>query len=287
MLKTKQKIKLARLVQILVMAVRTVAGRGSHTRTTRSGLQWQLDLNEGIDFSIWLLGSFEPETVRCHRQIVRPGDVVLDIGANIGAHTLFLAQEVGPAGRVIAFEPTDYAFAKLNRNVGLNPGLSNRVQCLQFLLGEADLPGVTGKPLYSSWPLKEEGDLHHLHQGRLMTTTGASTRTLDSAIAGLALPRVDCIKLDIDGAECAMLRGASQVLTRWHPTIIMELAPYVLEEKGTSLGELVGLLATHGYGLADAASGRALAMDAVALQALIPPGASLNVVARPRTAAAG
>lgn len=284
MLKTKQKIKLARLIQVVVMAARRLTGNGPITRVTRKGLNWELDLNEGIDFSIWLLGSFEPETVRCHRAIVRSGDTVLDIGANVGAHTVFLAQEVGPNGRVIAFEPTDYAFDKLSRNISLNPNLAGRVTCLQYLLGDTDVAAGPSKPLYSSWPLKDEAGLHHLHQGRLMTTERASTRTLDSAIASLGLGRVDCVKLDIDGAECSMLRGAGQVLSRWHPTIIMELAPYVLEEKGASLEELVGLLQTYDYGLTDAASGKALSMDAKTLHALIPPGASLNVVARPRAA---
>ena len=281
MLKTKQKIKLAHLAQTMVMGARKLAGRNAATQTRRHGIAWDLDLNEGIDFSIWLLGSFEPETVRCHQAIVRQGDIVLDIGANIGAHTLFLAQEVGPTGKVIAFEPTDYAFAKLRRNVAINPALAGRIQCLQFLLGDTDEPDAPAKSLYSSWPLKDEIGTHHLHQGRLMTTKGARTHRLDSAIATLGLEHVDCIKLDIDGAECSMLAGAREVLLRWQPIIIMELAPYVLEEKGTSLGVLVQLLKDYGYCLTDAGNGKSLEMDPVALQALIPAGASLNVVARP------
>lgn len=286
MLKTKQKMMLARLVQVVVMGSRRLVGLGALTRTRRQGVRWELDLREGIDFSIWLLGSFEPETVRCYRRLIKSGDVVLDIGANIGAHTPHLAACVGPAGQVVAFEPTDFAFAKLTRNVALNPALAGRIRCLQVMLVDVETADAPNIPLYSSWPLKSEAGLHHLHQGRLMTTAGARARTLDSAVASLGLARLDCIKLDIDGAECAMLRGAREVLTRWHPTIIMELAPYVLEERGTSLAELVGLLQGYGYCLADAASGKPLEMNAALLQAAIPPGASLNVVARPAAAAA-
>ena len=279
-IKTKRKMLLARGVQSIVMAARRLIGRGETTQVTRQGLRWELDLREGIDFSIWLLGAFEPETVRCYQRLIRSGDVVLDIGANIGAHTLHLARTVGPAGRVIAFEPTDYAFAKLTRNAALNPGLSGRIHCLQFLLGDTDQPDAPTAPLYSSWPLKDEAGLHHLHQGRLMNTSGARAHTLDTALASAGLGRLDCIKLDIDGAEVAMLRGARESLTRWHPTIVMELAPYVLEEKGASLVELIALLQAYGYILTDANTGRTLAMDAALLQSLIPPGASLNVVAR-------
>ncbi len=94
MLKTKQKIAIANIVQIGVMAIRRFFNKGPEARALRGGVEWLLDLREGIDFSIWLLGSFEPETVRCYRKIVKNGDVVLDIGANIGAHTLHLARAV-------------------------------------------------------------------------------------------------------------------------------------------------------------------------------------------------
>ena len=85
----------------------------------RGGLRWMLDLDEGIDFSIFLLGSFEPDAVRCFEKRIKPGDVVLDICANIGAHTLRLARLVGSSGRVLAFEPTIYAYAKLRSNLEL------------------------------------------------------------------------------------------------------------------------------------------------------------------------
>lgn len=271
----------ARLVQVVVMGVRKLIGLGAISTSKRHGIRWDLDLREGIDFSIWLLGSFEPATVRCYQGLVKAGDTVLDIGANIGAHSLPLAKVVGAQGKVIAFEPTDYAFAKLTRNFSLNPELAGRAQCMQVMLVDSDNHDSPAPSLYSSWPLKGEAGLHHLHQGRLMTTVGASLRTLDSVLAPLGLERVDCIKLDIDGSECVMLRGASEVLTRWHPPIIMELAPYVLEERGASLGELIQQLKTCGYALYDASTGKLLEMDAGKLQDLIPLGTSLNVVARP------
>jgi len=280
MLKTKQKIALANLVQTAVMGVRRLFGKGPDVIVNRSNVEWDLDLREGIDFSIWLLGSFEPETVRCYQRILKAGDVVLDIGANIGAHALLFAQAVGAHGRVIAFEPTDYAFAKLSKNRLLNPELAERIHCLQYMLVDSEIAGKPTPWLYSSWPLKEETGLHELHQGRLMTTSGAQARTLDSAILALGLDRVDCIKLDIDGFECGMMRGAGEVLTRWQPIIIMELAPYALEEQGESLHELIELLKKYGYELFDLSKGNSLVMDSDRLEQLIPPGASLNVIAR-------
>jgi FkbM family methyltransferase len=281
MLKTKQKIALANMVQTLVMGTRRLMGRGPDTAVRRSDVEWELDLREGIDFSIWLLGSFEPGTVRCYQRIVKNGDVVLDIGANIGAHTLFLARAVGPTGKVYAFEPTDYAYAKLLKNRSLNPDLSRRIHCLQAMLVDQEAAGDQPPPLYSSWPLKEAAGLHELHQGRLMTTTNAEARTLDSVALSLNLDCVDFIKLDIDGFECGMLRGAVEVLARWHPIIVMELAPYALEEQGASLRELIALLTKYGYALFELSSAVPLAMDSEALEKQIPSGASLNVIARP------
>src|SRR5688572_20988587 len=103
---TAQKVGLAKMASRVVLSCRKLLGRPAQAQFVRDGIRWQLDLREGIDFSIYLLGSFEPATVRAYRRIVKPGQTVLDIGANIGAHTLPLARLVGPGGRVIAFEPT-------------------------------------------------------------------------------------------------------------------------------------------------------------------------------------
>lgn len=78
-----------------------------------------------------------------------------------------------------------------------------------------------------------------------MSTIGARPVTLDTEIGELGLDRVDFIKLDGDGIESQMLPGATQVLQRWSPLIIMELAPYVLKEEGSSLAELIEILAAN------------------------------------------
>lgn len=280
MLTTRQKIALAGVVQHIVMAFRRLFGRGPISHVQRRHIHWELDLREGIDFSIWLLGAFEPETVRCYERILKPGNVVLDIGANIGAHTFLMARAVGPTGSVYAFEPTDYAFGKLMRNRSLNPDLADRVHCMQYMLVDSNMTKNPAPGLYSSWPLKPEEGLHELHKGRLMTTSGSQAKTLDSVVEALGLDRVDSIKLDIDGAECGMIRGATETLKRWRPTIVMELAPYALEEQGASLAELIGLLKECGYQLFNLSLDQALDMNPEALHLEIPRGASLNVVAR-------
>src|SRR5687767_12418481 len=101
-LSTRTKMFLARVAQGVVMAGLRIVGQGPEVIVRRGGLRWKLDLEEGIDFAIFIMGALEPSAVAAYRDLVRPGATVLDIGANIGAHTLPLAKAVGPTGRVLA-----------------------------------------------------------------------------------------------------------------------------------------------------------------------------------------
>src|SRR6185436_2807994 len=108
MLNTSRKIIFARWLSRAVIFLRRLTGRGAEIAVRRSGVLWHVDLNEGIDFSIWLLGGFEPRTLKQYEELVKPGAIVIDVGANVGAHTLPFARLVGPSGRVLAVEPTQW-----------------------------------------------------------------------------------------------------------------------------------------------------------------------------------
>lgn len=280
MLTTRQKIALARIARAPVIAARRLLGRGPEVVVKRRGLTWQLDLREGIDFSIFLMGGFELRTIAAYGAILRPGSVALDIGANIGAHALPLAELVGPLGRVLAFEPTSFAYAKLRRNLSLNPELGERVRAFQMML-VADDAETLPEALYSSWPLEVSEDVHPKLRGRLMSTNGARAASLDAILEEEGVERVDFIKLDVDGYECEVLRGASHTLKRRRPSLIMEIAPYVLAEQGESLEGLLDLLRSAKYSLYDLNSGRALWRDLPISSGNITDGAGFNVVARP------
>lgn len=267
------------------MAGRALFGRPPVTTVRRGGLRWVLDLQEVVDFSIWLVGAFEAGTVRAYRRLLRPGQTVLDIGANVGAHTLHFAQTVGPAGKVYAFEPTDYAFAKLNANAAANPELSSRISARQVMLAEADADAV--KPLYSSWPLDDTPDVNTMHGGRLMSADNARATSLDAFLDAAGVDHVDFIKIDVDGFECGVLRGAQRTLARMRPVIVMELSPHQLDEMSSSIDDLVAVLQAAGYALEELASGKPLPMSGSGLNAIIPYGASLNAIARASPARRG
>lgn len=137
--------------------------------------------------------------------------------------------------------------------------------------------------IFSSWPLNKSTGLHPLHRGREMPTSGASVSTLDHFIENHALPRVDLIKIDVDGHESAVIKGSNNTLEKHAPTLVMEFAPYTLTEMGSSLPELLELLEPHGYNLFDEKTGAHLPCSLDALLASIPKGGSRNVIAARRS----
>lgn len=281
MLSTANKIMLARWASRVVIFLRRLGGRGNELTAARSGVLWQLDLSEGIDFSIWLLGGFEPRTLKQYETLVQPGDTVLDIGANVGAHTLPFARLVGLNGRVIAFEPTKWAFEKLRSNLKLNPLLSGRVDCNQALLVAERNDNLPGQ-IYSSWPLEDQLGLHVQHKGRLMTTEGARVLTLDDAIASKGVAKVDFVKVDVDGHEYAVIRGAMDVLRKFQPKILMELAPYVYNPSEGEFDALLELMDGLGYMPLHTVTRKLLPIDPLQMRRIIPVGGSINVLFVPR-----
>jgi len=279
MLTTKTKIALAGLAYRTIAMSRGLFGKGNQAVVRRGGLRWSLDLEEGIDFSIYLLGAFERSTASTLRALVKPGDTVLDIGANIGAHTLGLARSVGAKGKVFAFEPADFAFQKLLRNLALNPELEQRTHASQAMLGSG-----TEKPragVYASWPLEKVDSVHPKHRGRFVSTQGAVADTLDGFVERQGIGRINLIKMDVDGNELPVLQGGRRVLHEQRPIIVMEMSPYVHAEEQNSFAAMIELLRGLRYKIEDAANRKTLPLDATALERLIPDGAGINVIAFP------
>jgi FkbM family methyltransferase len=277
-LSTSQKLFIAKTANRGISLVRRLAGRPMQGEFERSGVRWHLDLNEGIDFAIYLLGAFEPDLLRYYTPHLRAGDVIVDIGANVGAHTLHFARLVGGTGKVIAIEPTNFALGKLKRNIALNPALVPIVDVEQMFLAAAESQGAAPE-ISSSWPLVGDTDDPLLVGARLHSTTGARTTSLDALVREKGLARVDWVKLDVDGHELDVLKGSTDVLKRLRPRILMELAPYC--HPGTGFEELVAILSGSGYTFRNVPDEKVLAPDPAALRAAIPARGGINVLAVP------
>lgn len=279
MLSTAAKIRIARMLYFLLHTARRPFGGRDLVRARRGGVNWNLDLREGIDLTIFTLGAFERDTLGALEALVRSGATVLDVGANIGAHTLHLARLVGEKGRVIAFEPTDFAIAKLRANLHANPDLEKRVDLHQaFLVARAGAPIEAA--VASSWPVDGTAADDAQMGSRAMNVSGASAATLDSVIAASGDPDVQLIKMDVDGHELDVLEGARVLLERRRPIIVMELAPYVYHPP-EKFDQMVNLLARSSYVFRPLGSTRELPTDRAALRSMIPDGGSINVVAMP------
>jgi FkbM family methyltransferase len=178
----------------------------------------------------------------------------------------------------MAFEPTMFAVEKLRRNLDLNPDLARRVTVHHCYLTERDGTEVP-HAIYSRWPLKPEPEQHAVHLGMAMDTNAAEARSLDSILEQEADRPVGLVKLDVDGFECSVLRGATKLLLTTRPIFVMEIAPYVLRERGDSLDEFLSFFLLKGYRFHHERTMQPLPTSAAEIEAMIAPGACMNVVA--------
>lgn len=243
---------------------------------TVSGLDIEFDLIYDPDFVAdvqtrqWLQhnGACEPEVVHLMRRVIRPGDFVIDGGANIGFFTMVLSRLVSDHGHVEAFEPSVLNFKKLRANIELNK--VENVTAINRALWSEDTEVTLHQALDSgsSSLMPFEGVLNHVKVGAL---------TLDNWCLNYEhKPRL--LKLDIEGAELHALIGAGQMLTRGIDFITCELNLVALNNFGTTQMDLRDYMAGKGYStflLSD--SGERPAMVSRE-QIISPERANLNIL---------
>jgi FkbM family methyltransferase len=185
-----------------------------------------------IGASLRKYGEFSPGETEVFRQIVRPGDTVVEVGANIGAHTVDLSRLAGPTGRVIAIEPQRIVFQTLCANLALNSCAN--VSALQIAVGAA--PGEITVPfLPPDRPANFGGlSLHGAAAGQRVPL-----RTLDE----LAPDACRLLKMDIEGMEVEALRGGARFIAAQRPVL------YVENDRPERSKELVALLLSWKYRL--------------------------------------
>jgi FkbM family methyltransferase len=201
------------------------------------GVWFELDLGEVIDASLFFSGTFEAHAERTITGALKPGMTAIDIGANFGYHTFRMAKAVGSEGKVIAIEPTDWAFDKLERNRELNS--FTNIETVKAGLGDRD-QGPTEVRFTSSYRLDGTD---------LSTNEVVTVDTLDTVLARSGVDRVDFIKMDVDGFEGKVIRGARQTLARHRPILFFELTPAAMRDNGDDPVELLATLTGLGYRL--------------------------------------
>jgi FkbM family methyltransferase len=174
-------------------------------------------VSEITGLSPWYSGT-ERGHQRAMLSLVRPGDVVMDVGANWGLHSLLLSRLAGPAGRVVALEPLPEAFEALRWHLSAN-GCRN---VIALPLALADTDGLMG---FVRGESTSQGALDNTEYTDRAQHSGleVSVRTLDSLIAELDLNSLRLVKIDVEGAESAVLSGAQRTLDRYRPYLVVDL----------------------------------------------------------------
>jgi FkbM family methyltransferase len=207
-------------------------GRINHLVPARHGLMLYNPRDTYIGRSVERYGEYSQGEVELFRQVIRPGMTVVEVGANIGAHTLVLSQLVGEAGVVHAFEPQRILFQTLCANLALNSRLNVFCRCEAV----ADQPGTTRVP-----PLEygQENNFGALCLGQYHEGEPVSVVTVD----GLQLTRCDFLKADVEGMELEVLKGAAVTIRRCRPVL------YVESDRPKKTPALIEHLLSLGYDL--------------------------------------
>jgi FkbM family methyltransferase len=176
----------------------------------------RLRYREVIGLACLLDGGFEVEEIRWLCRLLRPGSTAFDVGANLGVFTVPLARAVEPSGAVVAFEPHPGNVARLQANVDLN-ALSN-VRIEPRAVGDYD--GML------ELRLSTDAAFGSTASGAVLQDAGSTVRVevvrLDRIWASLGEPEIDVLKIDVEGAEIGVLRGAAQLIGNTRPAILLE-----------------------------------------------------------------
>lgn len=208
-------------------------------------------LSEPVAFHLLVDGGYEPATEAFVLKHLSPGDAFIDVGANIGFFTVRAAHKVGGNGRIVAIEPSPVVFSYLERNIQIN-----RLDTVTALNVAASDQNRNEVPFYTA-PSDHFGMgalAPQFHQEPCMV----ETRTLDEIVAANKLQRVAVLKVDVEGHEVAVFRGAQKLLLGSPaPAIIFEFCdwaesrfvggyPGQAQEFLMSLGYRLRQLAEHG-----------------------------------------
>jgi len=197
---------------------------------------------------IYWRGYHSYRELRCLDRLLTPSMVFADVGANRGEFTIFAAKRL-PHGKVLSFEPLGVCYQELLANVRLNK-LAN---VLPFACGLAD--ATKRCPLYTSTDVGAHGSWHeglttlYPTDDRAEFVGTAALRRFDDVFHESKLSSLHCMKIDVEGAELAVLHGARDCLERFRPVLLLEINAETFQAAGSTNREIADLLTPLGYRL--------------------------------------
>jgi FkbM family methyltransferase len=209
---------------------------------TRRGLMFHLENDNCIGLALAKYGEWAEHELSLMKKFIHPGDVVLDVGANIGTHSLAFQKWVGAAGLVLAFEPQKKIFQILCANLAVNNcpsifainALISKENKIHFFSEEIiDEKTNFGSVSFSNTNSKS------INQSTKQTKFPLTAIQLDT----LDLARCDFMKIDVEGMELEVLKSSKELIKTYHPIIFFE------QVSSRNFVEVVSFLKNHNYRL--------------------------------------
>jgi FkbM family methyltransferase len=207
-------------------------------------LKIRCDPSSYLEWLIYMKGCYDFGITRLLPRLLRPGSYAVDVGANMGVYTLLMAECVGPKGRVASFEPNPEVFKRLLSNLELNQlspwvdanpiALSSTAGMAKLYLPSAD---CRNRAVAS---MRANSEMHD-------QTIDVGMDVLDHALH--SWPRFDFLKVDAEGHDAAVLKGSSQMIERFLPSMLFEYYPNLWPDSKSGWDELHDWLSGLGYQL--------------------------------------
>jgi FkbM family methyltransferase len=202
-------------------------------------------LNNDLSRQIFITGCIDPNEFAFLDRFLEPGMTFIDAGANEGIYSIFAAQCVGGSGTVWAFEPSERELGRLRLNADIN-ALNLTIFSLGLSDSERDAELAVAENRHAG--LNTLGRIPYAGVG-IARAEHIKLVRLDDVVSKHPLSRIDMIKIDIEGGELNMLRGAVETLRRYRPFLLFELLRPALASQGASPEEVIEFLHKQGYTL--------------------------------------
>jgi FkbM family methyltransferase len=207
----------------------------------RKNILLELDLEDWIPQNIYFLNNYEESELRYLEQKLKPGDTFIDAGANIGVFSLVASRAVGPAGKVIGFEPFPRNYEQLVKHAALN-------SCTNITAVNKSLGAGNGElRLYLNENDKDFGMVSGYavhHTGSVDTAmTSLDNYLHEHSFSG----RITLIKIDVEGGEFPAVSGMMETLKKHRPELLIEVNPGNFHTSRYRLSDLEELLSSIGY----------------------------------------
>lgn len=190
-------------------------------------------------FSRYYESDYEPETFAFFRRHLKPGDTVLDIGGHIGLFAVVAGKLVGTAGKVYTFEPTPGTRSVMTQVVELN-GVAEQVE----IRGEA-VSAASGDAIFFDTGNEVSNANSLVKTARSTTEIPVKLISVDEFAAERKLD-VACVKIDVEGAELDVLRGAKKVIGGGRCAVRLGLHPPAIASNGQSLSGIWDIIGEYG-----------------------------------------